>query len=334
MSQSKYWCITSFCSIHIQLDYWDTWYADNAHLIEWIIGQVERCPKTGKLHFQGFVALKSRMRFAQVQDIFGSTSRVHLERMRGQVKDQRAYCHKESSRVPESDGGWRMEYGAEPESSQGKRSDLEMIRDLVKDGKTNLEIIDIVPGALRYVKEMDYYRRARSELEEKKTEEIELRGWQLQVLEILKQEPVTRRILWIWSPHSGVGKTTFLRYLMAKRVISAAIGDKNLSNFMMAYNGEPVIWFDFSRSDPLDATATDVLEKLSNGGYAFSGKYNSCKKWVSAHIVVTTNREPPRDRLPKRILSWQIHLDGESFIYRDRDPEIGDQDIEHVDVDM
>jgi len=65
-----------------------------------------------------------------------------------------------------------------------------------------------------------------------------------------------------------------------------------------------------SRSDPLDATATDILEKLSNGGYVFSGKYESMQKYVNAHIVVTCNRPPPEDRLPQRCREFRIDING------------------------
>ncbi len=41
-----------------------------------------------------------------------------------------------------------------------------------------------------------------------------LKGWQLDVLDEIKNEPDDRTIHWMWSKNGGIGKTTFLKYLV------------------------------------------------------------------------------------------------------------------------
>lgn len=41
-------------------------------------------------------------------------------------------------------------------------------------------------------------------------------GWQMKVIEIIKQEPDERSIYWFWEPDGGVGKTVFCKYLIVK----------------------------------------------------------------------------------------------------------------------
>lgn len=308
--QSQYWCFTDYQ--RITLESWATFWEDRKHLVDWLIGQLERCPRTGRLHCQGFIAFTKRLRPNQVREHleFEGKQTAHVERMKGTIQQQRTYVHKDDTCVSRADGGWRMEFGDAPQSSQGKRSDLELIRDMIKDGASDLAVVDAVPGALRYFREMETYRRMLDETKKKPMEEIVLRDWQEELLSMLTGDVKPRRIFWVWSPHSAVGKTTTMRYIMANKLLEVAIGDKNLNNFMCSYRGQPVIWFDFSRSDPLDAVALDVLEKISNTGPVFSGKYSSCQKWVSAHVVVTCNRPPPDERLPNRCVEYRIDKDG------------------------
>lgn len=309
MSRSQYWLITDFD--RITLESWQTWVEDRKD-VSFLTGQLEQCPETQRRHAQMFVMWTGRPRISQCKEHLAveGKERCHLEMMRGTVASSIRYCTKEDSRVSEADGGWRMEYGEPPINSQGKRNDLEMIRDLVREGKTTLEVIDVVPVALRYMREITSYRQLMDEVQLRPIEQIHLRDWQEELLLTLQGDVKPRRIFWIWSPFSGVGKSTTLRYFMANRLVSVLVGDKNISNMMSAYDKHKVIWFDFSRSNPLDALATDVLEQVSNTGYLFSGKYVSCQKWVFSHVVVTCNREPPHDRLPARIVEMRLDEDG------------------------
>lgn len=306
--QSKYWCITinaSEDSQYLTKVFWEQWRNDN---MECVVAGRMQLEMAARKHVQMFVVWEPRCRFGQVKNALPPGA--HIERMKGTPAEAWDYCCKTDTKVPLEEGGWELQWGERPVSKQGKRSDLEMIRDLVREGHSWVEIVDHVPSALRYRREVDSYRRELEELKERPMEEIKLRPWQEEFHASLDGPIKSRRIWWLWSPFSAVGKTTTMHAYAAKRPGELLVGDKVMSNLLCAYDKHRVIWFDFSRSDPLDASATTVLEQLSNGGPLFAGKYQSCQKWVSAHIVVTCNREPPVDRLPERIVAMYVDQTG------------------------
>lgn len=307
MARSKYWCLTvnSNESPFIHSDGWEEeWKSDRW---SYIVAQPEIAPETKHLHVQAYVEYGGAqgVRFGQVQAWFPG---VRIAQRRGTSEQAAVYCKKDDSWA----GTWRFERGDMSVPAQGKRNDLELIRDLVKQNLSWVQIIDQVPGAIRYFKEIKMYRHALSELVPKPLPNIELRPWQVELWNLLDGPVEMRRIFWIWSPFSAVGKTTTMQGYMASRPSTVLSATMSLVNLMHAFEEATmrVIWFDLSRSDPIDATATDILEKLSNGGYVFSGKYESMQKYVSAHIVVTCNRPPPEDRLPQRCREYRIDAHG------------------------
>lgn len=76
--------------------------------------QVERAPKTGTIHLQGYVHWANAKSFKTVARLFPT---AHLEIARGTVDENTEYTGKEETRVS---GPWQ--FGAKP--VQGKRSDI------------------------------------------------------------------------------------------------------------------------------------------------------------------------------------------------------------------
>lgn len=305
MARSKYWCITINSGDFLNENSWEEeWKTDRW---SFMIAQPEIAPETGHLHVQAYVEFDGAQgcRFGAVKAWFRG---AHIEQRRSSGALAAEYCRKADTWA----GTWRFERGDIAIPAQGKRSDLEQIRDLTKEGLSWVQIIDQVPGAMRYFKEIKMYRHALCEAQPKDMENIELRPWQAELWGLLNGPVAMRRIFWIWSPHSAVGKTTTMQQYMLTYPSTTLSATMKLVDLMHAFDEAThrVIWFDLSRSDPLDAVATDILEKLSNGGYVFSGKYESMQKFVKAHVVVTCNRAPPHDRLPQRCVEYRINADG------------------------
>lgn len=322
MSRSAYWCITDY--VHLDQVWWEE-VCDAQEHIQGCAAQHETAPDTGRPHIQAFIVAPQRPRFAQVQSWFPG---AHIERMRGTPSQAWDYCLKDASATPAEDGGWRFIYGDRPRDPEpGRRSDLERIRDCVKSGMRWTQIIEEVPGALRYRKEIKMYEEALEEEKVVEPEQVLLRNWQLDLYGMLQGDPVSRRIFWIWSPHSGVGKTTTMRVFMDSFPSTVLIGTRKLADLMYAYKQHRVIWFDMSRSDPLDAEMTTLLEQVSNGGYLFSAKYESVQKRVRAHIVVTSNRPPPEERLPQRCVEYRIDAMGERVVPQPPQPAMQGYDL-------
>lgn len=76
--------------------------------------QKEKCPESGKEHFQGFCCLKTPARLGKVKELLGDAT-AHIEKAKGSPKQAWDYCCKEESRV---EGPWT--FGTLPEGP-GKR---------------------------------------------------------------------------------------------------------------------------------------------------------------------------------------------------------------------
>lgn len=92
---------------------------------------LETCPTTGKQHYQGCVYFKDKVSLKTAQKLLNiGTSHMENAQKSKNQDDCINYCKKEGSFV---------EYGTPP--SQGKRNDLESIKDDIVEGKTTADDI-------------------------------------------------------------------------------------------------------------------------------------------------------------------------------------------------
>lgn len=100
----------------------------------YMIFEEETCPKTGRKHWQGALCLKNQRAFTSVvKDLAG----WHLEVCKGTIEENIAYCSKE---------GGQIELGERP--SQGKRTDLDTLKDEVMSGRSVDDICVENPNAV------------------------------------------------------------------------------------------------------------------------------------------------------------------------------------------
>lgn len=163
MSKSRNWCFTrqladreavfvENCAATPTLE--DLWFAPV--LTDQITGyvfQIEKAPSTGKLHCQGFIQFKNTKAMSTAKNAIGGDP--HMETMKGTVEEAVAYCKKEESRYCGP-----YECGAIQVSRQGKRTDLEALREMVKERKPALEIIEEDAKFARYEKQINFMRFA------------------------------------------------------------------------------------------------------------------------------------------------------------------------------
>lgn len=90
-------------------------FAESQHIVQRIY-QLERCPTTGRLHYQGYVRLDIKCRLGRAKAILGFPT-VHLEPRLGSHEQAAAYSSKEDTRIA---GPWRA--GSDP--APGRRTDL------------------------------------------------------------------------------------------------------------------------------------------------------------------------------------------------------------------
>lgn len=92
-SKLTHWCFTAWPEdegAFIDFASWDGCYYG--------IYQLEKCPDTGKLHFQGFASFNPQKRRKQIVDLL-APYKCHVEGARNPYKAAR-YCEKEDTRLP------------------------------------------------------------------------------------------------------------------------------------------------------------------------------------------------------------------------------------------
>jgi len=137
-----------------------TSYEDQKQLIgpevKWCVFQRERCPKTGKLHWQGGVTFTQRFTFKQALEKLGwwrppGQCKTRIAQMLGRPDHVKAYCSKVQSRIE----GTFEEHGTAPKKNgeQGKRNDLNLVACAVKEGKNFNQIADEFPvSVIKYAR--------------------------------------------------------------------------------------------------------------------------------------------------------------------------------------
>lgn len=111
------WCFTSFRSVG---------WGDLPSRCVYLVYQLEKCPKTDRVHWQGYVEMDAKVRMGTVKQALDDP-KIHLEIRRGQPSQASAYCKKDDSRIA---GPW--EFGSCP-NDVGQRHDLIQAAAIVRE---------------------------------------------------------------------------------------------------------------------------------------------------------------------------------------------------------
>ncbi len=139
------------------------------HNVRYAIWQLEKCPETGREHFQGYVVFRRTQRLAACRKFFDGKG--HWEAARGSDAQCIAYCSKKETKL---DGPW--EFGSQA-TNQGKRNEMEEVKVLIDGGSSEREIASEHFGCfVRYHRGFREYRRISSDERDFKTIVIVLWG--------------------------------------------------------------------------------------------------------------------------------------------------------------
>lgn len=105
-------------------------------LVSYLVAQRERCPETGRLHWQGYFQLKTKKRLSTIKNQLNWTA--CLIKARGSAEENYAYCTKTDTRAYPEEGF--VEWGTMLKS--GTRTDLIEFKDAVKSGASERELVD------------------------------------------------------------------------------------------------------------------------------------------------------------------------------------------------
>lgn len=142
--------------------------------------------------------------------------------------------------------------------------------------------------------------QARSEAKRLREQIIEPQGWQLQVVDIIKQEPDDRTIYWFWEPDGRIGKSKLCKYIGYHHG-GLLLSGKATDMFHIIADNEgnrDVILIDIPRR-ALGYVNYTAIESIKNG-YICSGKYKSKPiMWPYPHVIVFANEEPDYTAMSK-----------------------------------
>jgi hypothetical protein len=89
-TQRLFYCFTMY---PVGIETWETVETSLSKICKkWIFG-VETCPTTGRIHLQGFMALRKRLRISEIKLPFNP----HLEPCKGSEEQNLAYCSKDKN---------------------------------------------------------------------------------------------------------------------------------------------------------------------------------------------------------------------------------------------
>lgn len=223
--RARNWCFTQF-----NHEEWDRAAPELNPDFRYMVFQTEICPKTGAPHIQGYIEFKKAKTFASVKNLIGRAA--HLEYRKGTRKEARDYCKKADTRMPDTEP---IELGEWTGDEERKRNDLNKARTQIQAHKSwgavlqDTELTEVVCRHKNWAREV-YDNRP----QDIPAPDIVLYDWQVEILDLLDQPPVTRRVIWIWSHASGTGKSTFYDYCCARfNVLPCA----DFNNTLYAYDG-------------------------------------------------------------------------------------------------
>lgn len=287
MARAKHWCFT----INNYNEFEQTSLRNLASLesVDYLVFGRE-VGASGTPHLQGYLRLSSQLRLASVRQL-GGLQRAHLEVARGSPTQASLYCKKE---------GDFEEFGALPNSSQGRRTDFERFRDWVIEqpiAPTIRSVWQTFPSlAARYpraVQECILLFGNRPELVDGT-----LNDWQTIVNDIILNPPDDRKINFVVDELGNRGKSWLTRWWFSHRddMQRLSIGKRD----DLAYAIDPskkLFVFDIPRGQS-EFVQYGILEQLKDQ-MLFSPKYISVEKVFPepVHVVVFMNEFPDYDKM-------------------------------------
>jgi hypothetical protein len=132
--------------------------------------------------------------------------------------------------------------------------------------------------------------------------------WQRAIITACLDSPVAshRKIMWIWSPESGTGKSSICDLLRQHDLtVFVYPQEAAMKDALGMYADQSVTIVDVPRDGRIE-TLYPVLESISDQTLLASGKYQGVINRFFCHTIVLSNMEPDHDRLPGRIQEFRV----------------------------
>lgn len=281
-----------------------TWYEldkkpeDELKDYQYLIYQKEICPKTQRLHYQGYVVFKNHKRLATLKRM---NPKAHFEKREATHTEAKTYCEKSDTHV---EGPWTFGDDSNVPENAGYRTDLINIKKEIDQGKSvnSLMMQDdhfgTLSRTLRFFQEYEQeVLRVKNEKEflEDCPKELEHK-WQKDLYKSLETQH-RREIAWVWSESGNMGKTQFANWVKANSELTVFFSTGGASrDIACSYNYEDIVIFDFTR-EKKDFINYSIIENFKDGK-VFDSKYKSkMKLFKSKPVVVFANFPPEEEKI-------------------------------------
>lgn len=238
------------------------------------IGLKEKTP-----HTHIFIACSSPVRFSTIKRHFPEG---HIEQARGSCEENKSYIEKSGKWESDPKGDTSMkgsfeEWGEMPVERQGARSDLDFLYQLVKDGKSNFEILEENSDYLLRLTDIERVRQT------VKAEEFRTKFREMQVT-------------YLWGK-TGSGKT---RYVMEREGYAAVYRVTEYEHPFDGYAGQETLVLDEYRSqlkisellNLLDGYPLELRCRYSNKTACFTTVYIISNLALSAQYPMLQYEQP------------------------------------------
>lgn len=260
---------------------WDRLTTMPLDVVSYIVFQQEECPKTKKLHIQGYAEFSKQLTPKAIRELFQNNS-LHMEVRHGPQDKAIRYCKMDvytQEYIDEHKGKHNevpQEYLGQPKrlpgtefvergvaKEQGRRKDLEEVAEMLREGKGMYAVAEAHP--------MQIIRH--------------FKGLQALELMIGRKRNVEERpfVYFIWGP-PGKGKSLWAHH----KFPDAYIMEDTPQGWLDGYAGQEVIIIDEFRGD----TPVRMMLKLMDY-YAFMAPVKSSHCNVLAKKIVITANKPP-----------------------------------------
>lgn len=280
MSQAKNWCFTLNNYTQLDVDRLTNLGSSASYIV---FGR--EVGQNGTPHLQGFIAFNQRKRLAQVKALIGGNPHVEVCR---NIPASVQYCKK--------DGDFE-EVGELP-NGQGRRSDIDAFKEAVKGGLTDIKEIRELHSEVYSKHRRFVYEYLADHAPDKALADHDKTPWQLELDDILDEEPEDRKVIFVVDYRGNAGKSWYAHhYTKNHEGCQVMLPGKKAD---MAYALEShirVLFVDAPRSKQSEFLQYDFFEDVKNG-YVFSTKYESRVKQLNkCHVVVMMNEDPDMTKL-------------------------------------
>lgn len=289
----------------------------SAEKVDYLIFGYEIAPTTGTKHLQGYVEFSTPLAGttakSRLDPVKKSKSAVSVRRCEGTREENIAYVRKAESKDPaflDEAGAPVIEEITHVEPKQGHRSDWDIFYEFLCCNPDYDKFAEKFPEiAIKYHGGIEKIIRglknkAMIEAVRKKYEGVTLRPWQQRLIDEVKLPADDRKIIWYYDEVGGSGKTWTSKLLFVEFGAAYFTNSKS-ADIAYAYNGEPIVVFDFSRSNE-ESINYGAIETVKNG-IMFSGKYEArTKMFACPHVIVMANFAPNMAKLSMD--RWDIRV--------------------------